>query len=443
MTEQPNTNKTHIVSTCKRVSGPSGLKICCLNINSLTHHFDELNMFLDEEQPHIMALNEAKLDDTIGSAELSISNYHEIIRKVRTRYGGGVALYIHNSISYKCRNDIIVRETEALPADIKICNGRSISVVTWYRPEGPVEIFDHVETLISRIDSENKECIIIGDTNCNLLSEIPDNSTKHLTKLLQAYNFTQLIDEPTRTTADTETLIDHVITNRPDTNFEYGVITCGISDHDAVYVTRFIRQKTTKTKPRILKVRNFKRFDKEEFRRDLLDIPFSDVKATASDANKLWDIWKNFFLAVLNKHALPTTLRVKGRQLPYLTYEIKQLCRQRDYIKKRAIKTGSIYLWQAFRQLRNKVIYYLRNLRHDYYTRKIEENKGNLKNTWKILKHAIGKETKNVSIDKISKDGKIITDPIDIAECCNDHFASIGQRLAANVKNTVFIHSFW
>ena len=31
---------------------------------------------------------------------------------------------------------------------------------------------------------------------------------------------------------------------------------------------------------------------------------------------------------------------------------------------------------------------------------------------------------------------QIITDPIDIAECCNDHFAFIGQRLTANVKNT-------
>ena len=88
-------------------------------------------------------------------------------------------------------------------------------------------------------------------------------------------------------------------------------------------------------------------------------------------------------------------------------------------------------MWQAFRQLRNKVICSLRNLRRGYYTREIEENKGNLKNTWKILKHAIGKETKNVSIDKISKDGKIITDPIDIAACYNDHFAFIGQRLAA------------
>ena len=56
-------------------------------------------MFLDEEQLHIMALNETKLDDTIGSAELSISNYHEIICKDRTRYGGGVSL-IHSQLNF-------------------------------------------------------------------------------------------------------------------------------------------------------------------------------------------------------------------------------------------------------------------------------------------------------------------------------------------------------
>ena len=119
-----------------------------------------------------------------------------------------------------------MREIEALPVDIEISNGKSMSVVTWYRPEGPVEIFDHVETLISRIDSENKECSIIGDTNCNLVSEFPDNSTKHLTKLPQTYNFTQIIDEPTGTTIDTETFIDNVITNRPDANMYVCMYVC-------------------------------------------------------------------------------------------------------------------------------------------------------------------------------------------------------------------------
>ena len=82
----------------------------------------------------------------IQLAELSISNYHETIRKDRARYGGGVALYIHSSIFCKYRSNIIVREAEVLPADIKISNGKSMSVIAWYRPEGPVDIFDHVES---------------------------------------------------------------------------------------------------------------------------------------------------------------------------------------------------------------------------------------------------------------------------------------------------------
>ena len=53
--------------------------------------------------------------------------------------------------------------------------------------------------------------------------------------------------------------------------------------------------------------------------------------------------------------------------------------RQRDYLRSKANKTGSKYLRQAYRQLRNKVDYTLRQLKSDYYTKKIEESKGNLK----------------------------------------------------------------
>ena len=70
----------------------------------------------------------------------------------------------------------------------------------------------------------------------------PDNSTKHLTKLLQTYNFTQTINEPIRTTIDTETLIDHVITNRPDADLEYGVITCEL-------VTMLLNKKQLRLNP--------------------------------------------------------------------------------------------------------------------------------------------------------------------------------------------------
>ena len=53
--------------------------------------------------------------------------------------------------------------------------------------------------------------------------------------------------------------------------------------------------------------------------------------------------------------------------------------RQKDYLRGKANKTGSKYLRQTYKQLRNKVDYTLRKLKSDYYTKKIEESKGDLK----------------------------------------------------------------
>ena len=46
----------------------------------------------------------------------------------------------------------------------------------------------------------------------------------------------------------------------------------------------------------------------------------------------------------------------------------------------------------------------IKNLRHDYYEKKIEDNKNNLKVTWKILKQAIGQNTKSTCIDEVMYD---------------------------------------
>ena len=40
-------------------------------------------------------------------------SYHEIIRRDRNRNGGGVSLYIHKSIPYSNRNDLL--------CDLEIC----------------------------------------------------------------------------------------------------------------------------------------------------------------------------------------------------------------------------------------------------------------------------------------------------------------------------------
>ena len=89
---------------------------------------------------------------------------------------------------------------------------------------------------------------------------------------------------------------------------------------------------------------------------------------------------------ILNKHAPTINIRLKASTLPYMTNDLKNMIRQRDYLKAKAVKTGSKYLYQAFRQIGSRVFSLLKHLRKDYYTKKLDETKGDIKKTWKILK---------------------------------------------------------
>ena len=112
----------------------------------------------------------------------------------------------------------------------------------------------------------------------------------------------------------------------------------------------------------------------------------------------------------------------------YITAEMRELIRTRNYLKKKANKAGSKYLHQAFQQIRNKVKYRIRKLRSEYYRNKIEENRGDLKATWKILKEVTNKGNKSTDINEVLFEGEKITNAKIIPDAFNHHFASIGGK---------------
>ena len=107
--------------------------------------------------------------------------------------------------------------------------------------------------------------------------------------------------------------------------------------------------------------------------------------------------------------------------MPYVTSELRSLIRTRDYLNTKAVKTSSSYIRQAFIQLRGKVYSLLQKSRHDYYTKRINENKGNMKNTWKILKHAMGIENKDSTFEILDLEVQQILNTCEIVEAFNEH----------------------
>ena len=64
--------------------------------------------------------------------------------------------------------------------------------------------------------------------------------TKKIKSLYELYQVSQLIDQATRITMTTTSLIDHIVTNTPEKISDSGVIHTGISDHSLVFAIRKI-----------------------------------------------------------------------------------------------------------------------------------------------------------------------------------------------------------
>ena len=90
-----------------------GFKIAHLNIRSLIAHIEEFRIYIKTRNFDIISINETMLDYTISDHEISVPGY-DFVRNDRHRNGGGVVLYIRNSINFKIRHDLMMDSLELL-----------------------------------------------------------------------------------------------------------------------------------------------------------------------------------------------------------------------------------------------------------------------------------------------------------------------------------------
>ena len=73
-------------------------------------------------------------------------------------------------------------------------------------------------------------------------------------------------------------------------------------------------------------------------------------------------------------------MRVRQSSVPWLTFDIKKMMKERDYHKnkkkeKSAIKYGSQNHWMLYQSVRNKVNSMMRKAKSDYFRLKIDASK--------------------------------------------------------------------
>ncbi len=117
----------------------------------------------------IIGLNETRLDETVRDSDVNINGYN-IYRNDRNANGGGVAMYVKDNISdpiIKIKSD----KLELLALEFTANHAKPFLVMCWYRPPTPGvddTSFENLRNVLKELDKEDKEMILIGDTNCDL-----------------------------------------------------------------------------------------------------------------------------------------------------------------------------------------------------------------------------------------------------------------------------------
>ena len=122
---------------------------------------------------------------------------------------------------------------------------------------------------------KNKQLILLGDFNINLLKSETENSVSNFLDILGSFPMLSQIIFPTRITNTSKTLIDNIFTDSSNFQISSGNLTYHISDHlpqFSIFKNMNINSNLKHNKFK----RNWSSFDQEKFILDFFEINLKD-----------------------------------------------------------------------------------------------------------------------------------------------------------------------
>ena len=185
-----------------------------------------------------------------------------------------------------------------------------------------------------------------------------------------------------------------------------------------------------------LTYRNFKTFNRAKFRNDICNENW-EFLAPALDPNQMWTEWKTKFLQIVDKHAPIRIKRVRSKNSPWITADLKERMHNRDTLKIKAIKSNDLHDWANLKRMRNKVNTEIQAAKELFYNNKFTETNGDPRKTWQIIHDLTSRKAVNLSIREINLNGTSVSESSDLSNAFNDHFSSIGPKLANDITLTI------
>ena len=424
-----------------------------LNIHSIQKHIEELKTLLQlmNHKFDILAISESKIQKGRKPIlDITIEGYQTPLGIPTESTKGGVLLYVSNELNFKPRNDLNIYQSKGLESlFIEVINKNKVNDiigVIYRHPSMCPDDFNenHLRQLMHKLSQENaKNIYIAGDFNFNLINSINNQETSDFFDLLMSNFLLPTILLPTKINNGPDTLIDNIFSNRYSPDIISGNLTISISDHlPSFCIFPKHNQNHLPKKHNIYKRdrTNFKdNADFMLFREDFLKIDWLDkLEIEKQDVNHSFNAFYEQIEKLMDKY-LPlkkiSKKDFKRKYKPWITHGILASMKRRDKLFGKYIRTKSpdykSSLYIEYKTLRNKIIFLIKESKHNFYTHFFNKNKSNIRNLWKGINQIVNLKSKSYDNPTcvLDENGDSLTDPTDISNNFNTYFSSVAETI--------------
>lgn len=410
-----------------------------MNIQSFLPHKDELVNNIFNLCPSIILLSESRITSDVLDFELDINTYSLLRCDSNSRHTGGVLIYIRHGVKYfGIKKYVLLGNFWCMFVTVELNNIKWRIGVLYRSPSASLPIFlDHFEEWCEEISNVTKQKIIIaGDFNINFKeNSFYSNRLKHLIAL---YGLEQIVNEVTRCTNVSSTIIDLVITNS-------NIVKCQVHDSPKITDHSIITIKTLSYLSQNISIsKQFRNLNSVNMHNICLQLIQKEWPLDSVDVDYIYNSFCMTCEYTVNNIAPINTVLKKTTEVPWYDLELKNKCRERDmaYRKfKSCTNNDKTNLWLAYKQKRNDAVNLFKLKKRKYYEQKIDLYHNDSKMMWKTLKTLIKPENKTFAAESIrfeNNDNIVMANTEQsIAEMFNQFFVSSIQDIVNTINNGV------
>lgn len=349
-----------------------------INVRSILPKIDEIRLLLSSTSLDILSVCETWLDNSVTDNEISVSGY-SVVRKDRNRHGGGVLVFVKDGIKFELLSYASLDNVEAV--FLKIIGVCQLVVGSLYRPpSAPSSYFDAIFDCIEEISVNHEEVILMGDLNIDCSARSARSPVSYMEV---AFELHQIVTSKTRVTDSSSTLIDVILTRKPEKHTLTDVLETTFSDHFMTF-TVYVANERARQKHKVMTFKDYKYFNADAFLNDLSCSSIFGI--VTDDLDYLWATFKQEFIRICEKYAPTKQRRLKKRYNPWISPEIVQSMYARDHEHKLARRTGDDNHWNTYRRLRNSVTTMIKSAKRRYFENEFcQSTNQNPKRMWKVI----------------------------------------------------------